>query len=1110
MQCPKCQFKNRESAKFCKECGANLELACSGCGTVYEIGSKFCDECGQDLSKSVKVSSVEYTQPQSYTPKFLADKILTTRRSIEGERKLVTVLFADVANYTSMSERLDPEEIHQIMDGCFKILMDEVHKYEGTINQFTGDGVMALFGAPVAHEDHAQRACHAALSIQNSIGKYGKKITNNLNIDFRLRIGINSGTVVVGAIGDDLRMDYTAIGDTTNLASRMEGAATPGTILVSENTHKLTKTFFEFNDLEPLKLKGKDKPQHAYRLIKSGAIETRIEASVSKGLTRFVGRKNSLAALSEALKKASSGSGQVVGIVGEAGVGKSRLILELKRSLPEDQYTYLEGRCLNYGGSIAYLPVIDIIKKYFDIKDDDQESEIRNKLDEKALQLDENLKSCLPPLQKLLSLKVEDERFLKFEPQQKKDRIFEAVRDVLIRESQNNPLVLVVEDLHWIDKTTEQVLDYLINWLAKAQILLILLYRPEYTHQWGSKSYYHKIGLDQLTYPSSVKLVQAILDGCEIAPELEEIILNRSSGNPLFIEELTHNLLESGSIDRSGNQCVLAKKASEIQVPDTIQGIIAARIDRIEDNLKRIMQVASVIGREFAYRILHTITGTKEELKSHLLNLQGLEFIYEKSLFPELEYIFKHALTQEVTYNSLLLQRRKEIHEKIGVAIETLYSYNLEEYYELLAYHYGCSNDMEKTLEYAERACLKAENLSAMDDAKNYFGQAMGIIDKLPDLPTNQHRRISLLAQPSRPFIFQLTLSLPEYYGYLTQYKSMALTLEDKRLLGAFLTRLASCEWWFGHLQEAIQNLNKAFKFCEESGSSFDTAASLMSQRWAYFWHGDYAQIILLQNKFLSLSDQKANLRGHVLSLGATALAFSKVGRWDDALKIGMAGLEAAENNSNDSLISHAAFAISLSNSLKGDLDNALKFADMALDKAPTIGDSVYAQTCLAWALSRRGELEKAIELGKSLIPMYQFVQFVPGEVWITFILGEAQYLSKAYDEATQIVENVLVTAENCEMKFFMGWGYRLLGEIALKTDSDQAEPQFKKSIEVFRKITSENELALAYTGSGHFFKQQGNTDMAKEYLTKALEIFERLGTLREPDAVRKELNEIQ
>jgi class 3 adenylate cyclase len=388
MRCTKCQFENREGARFCKDCGARLELVCPKCKAAYEPNSKFCDECGQDLRANFETPTVDYSEPQSYTPKFLADKILTHRSAIEGERKLVTVLFADVAKYTAMAEKLDPEVVHQIMDGCFNILMNEIHKYEGTINQFTGDGIMALFGAPVAHEDHAQRTCHAALSIQKLIAEYGDKIANDLNIDFKMRIGINSGPVVVGAIGDDLRMDYTAIGDTTNLASRMESLAAPGAVFVSEATHKLVKDFFEFKTLNITEIKGKEKPQKAYELIKPGAIETRIEASAAKGLSKFVGRKNSMAALQELLEKVNAASGQVVGIVGEAGVGKSRLILELRQSLLKNEYTFLEGKCLHYGGSMAFLPVLDILKIYFDIKEGGHEAQIKEKMKAKILQLD--------------------------------------------------------------------------------------------------------------------------------------------------------------------------------------------------------------------------------------------------------------------------------------------------------------------------------------------------------------------------------------------------------------------------------------------------------------------------------------------------------------------------------------------------------------------------------------------------------------------------------------------------------------------------------------------------------------------------------------------------
>jgi len=331
MKCPECGYENLEGAKFCNECGNKLALPCSECGKLNPAASKFCNECGFDFRKPQKDSEptapVDYSQPQSYTPKFLADKILTTRNSIEGERKIVTVLFADVANYTSMAEKLDPEEVHQLMDRCFKILMDEIHGCEGTINQFTGDGVMALFGAPLAHEDHAQRTCHAALSIQKAIGDYGERIRKDCGVDFNMRIGLNSGPVIVGSIGDDLRMDYTAIGDTSNLAARMESMAKPGTILLSGHTHKLARDFFEFEPLGEVEVKGKEEFQAVYELIKASEVETRIEAAVAKGLTKFVGRGRELGSLGEAFEKARSGSGQIVGIVGEAGVGKSRLLL---------------------------------------------------------------------------------------------------------------------------------------------------------------------------------------------------------------------------------------------------------------------------------------------------------------------------------------------------------------------------------------------------------------------------------------------------------------------------------------------------------------------------------------------------------------------------------------------------------------------------------------------------------------------------------------------------------------------------------------------------------------------------------------------------------------
>jgi len=597
MKCPKCQFENPDDAQFCIECGNSIEYHCPKCGVVTPSTGKFCKACGYSLRETKEPSSIDINKPESYTPKHLADKILTTRSSLEGERKIVTVLFADVANYTSMSEKLDPEEVLQIMDGAFKIMMDEIHKYEGTINQFTGDGVMALFGAPVAHENHSQRACYAALSIQNTMTDYGEKIKKDCGVDFKMRIGLNSGPVIVGSIGDDLRMDYTAVGDTTNLAARMEGQAKSGSTYVSLNTYKIAERYFDFNHMGKTEVKGKEEPQDIYELLKTSDVVTRIGESVAKGLTRFVGRKNSMAALMEAYDLAKSGSGQVLGVVGEAGVGKSRLILEMRNRLPENEYTYLEGQCLQYGGSILYKPILDILRFLFDIKDNDREFVINKKVKEKIL-ANSNLDHTLPAFQDLLSLKVDDETFLKLEPKQKREKTFEAIRDLLISISQEKSLIVVVEDLHWIDETSEAFLNYLIEWIASTPIMLILLYRTEYTHKWGSKTYYHKIGLDHLRKDSSIELVKAMLEGGEVAPELRDLILARAAGNPLFMEELTQTLIENGSIKKEDSQYVLSQKISDIQVPDTVQGIISARMDRLEESLKRTMQVASVIGRD--------------------------------------------------------------------------------------------------------------------------------------------------------------------------------------------------------------------------------------------------------------------------------------------------------------------------------------------------------------------------------------------------------------------------------------------------------------------------------------------------------------------------------
>jgi class 3 adenylate cyclase/tetratricopeptide (TPR) repeat protein len=1107
MHCPQCHTENPDTQKFCGECGAKLERTCPGCGAKNPHQYKFCGECGHDLRKPPELSPIDYNQPQSYTPKHLADKILTMRSAIEGERKLVTVLFADVANSTAIFEKLDPEDVHDIMDSCFKILMDEIHRYEGTINQFRGDGVMAIFGAPVAHEDHTQRACYAALGIQKALKGFSEELEKQFGIKFQMRMGLNSGHVVVGSIGDDLRMDYTAVGDTTNLASRMESMATPGTILVSKDTYKMAKDFLEFDPLGKIRVKGKEEAQDVYVLIKASEVETRIEAGVAKGLTKFVGRQKEIEALKEAFEKARSGSGKVVGIVGEAGVGKSRLLFELRSTLPKHQYKYLEGRCLHYGGSMAYFPILDILRIYFGIKEGDRETIMKKKMDETVIQLDAKFRTALPPFQELLSLKVEDEAYLKLEAKQKRERIFEAVRDLFIRESQNKPLVLAIEDLHWIDNSSEEFLNYMIGWLANTRILLILLYRPEYAHHWGSKSFYSKIGVDQLSIKTSSELVQSILKEAEVTSEVRDLILNRTTGNPLFMEELTRTLLENGSIERKDNQYVLSRKASNIQVPDTVQGIIAARMDRLEEDLKRIMQVASVIGREFSFRILQTITGMKDELKSHLLNLQGLEFIYEKSLFPELEYIFKHALTQEVVYKSLLLKRRKEIHGKIGEAIEELYPERLEEFYEMLAYHHSKSENAAKAYHYLTLSGRKAERNYSNWEALSFYREGIGVFAKMPGTEENKRKQIEIILLMAMPMG---RLAYPgDSLEILREGEKLSKEIGDEKSLSQFLGLLGSYYTLrTGDFPLGIQYSEDSFRKAEKTYDIDLMAPIGMDLCITYNFTGDYLKAIDVASKVIPLLEKT---RKQSESFGRPwnvysilhsyyGISMDQLGNFDEGQALFEKGLRFALETKNLDSLSLLELNHGMGRNVKGDGKSAIKHLRNCIRYCEEGRSVVYlgmAWTGLGWGYHLQGDLETArkyMEKGLRIqseagIPyLLSFHHLLLGMVDLDS--SDLKNAQAHIDEGLKLAKSGNERWVEAMCKIFFG---RILGK-AERPQSDRAEQYILQGIKVLNGLKMKPTCAQGYLILAEFYLSTRQRLKALINLKKAQRMFKAMG----------------
>ena len=702
-------------------------------------------------------------------PMHLVEKILHSKAALEGERKQVTVLFADLKGSMELLADRDPEEARQLLDPILMLMMDAVHHYDGTVNQVMGDGIMALFGAPIAHEDHAVRACYAALVMQEVVERHAKEPYRRRGIEVQIRIGLNSGEVVVRSIDSDLHMDYTAVGQTTHLAARMEQLARPGTVLLTAGTWCLVEGYFEVKPVGAVPIKGLTTPVQAYELLRAEAVRSRLQVSAARGLTPFVGRKTELAALRQVLEWAEQGHGQVVALVGEPGVGRSRLIYELTHSQPPHGWLILESRAASYDEATLYLPVIDLLKSYFQLTEHDDLEQRREKLIRKLLALEASLGPMLQPFLALLDGSAEDPQWQALDPVQRRQRTLDAVKRLLLWESQNQPLLLVFEDLHWLDAETQAILDTLVESLAGAQLLLLVSYRPEYEHHWGGKTYYTQLRIDPLSSEEAATLLQALLGANPSLELLTRRLIERTEGNPLFLEESVRTLVETkilvgelggyrlmqarrrSSLHESpelvGERAVslLMKTTENIRVPATVQAVLSARIDRLPVGEKSLLQTAAVIGTEVPFGLLQLITDQPEEsLHQSLRHLQAAEFLYEARLFPELVYRFKHALTHEVAYGSLLQVRRRTLHARLVEAIEALYPDRLGEQVERLAHHALRGEIWDKAAAYCRQAGTKAYDRGSLREAVTGYEQALDALGHLPETPDAARSAIEL------------------------------------------------------------------------------------------------------------------------------------------------------------------------------------------------------------------------------------------------------------------------------------------------------------------------------------------------------------------------------
>jgi class 3 adenylate cyclase/tetratricopeptide (TPR) repeat protein len=759
MRCGNCGTDNREGRRFCAECGGALNTHCARCGASNEPGEKFCGQCGAALAVDSGATPTIGAAPAIAAVSAIS---LTAEPSVgdipEGERKTVTALFADIKGSTELMADLDPEEARAIVDPALKLMIDAVHRYDGYIVQSTGDGVFALFGAPAAHEDHPQRALYAAVRMQEELRRYAARLRAQGGVPVEARIGANTGEVVVRSIRTEGHAEYMPIGHTTNLASRMQVVAPTGSIAISEATRKLCEGYFLLKALGPTVVKGLAEPVNVYEVTGLGPLRTRLQRAVGRGLTRFVGREAELAQMRRALEMAREGHGQVVAAMGDPGVGKSRLFFEFK-AVAQSGCLVLEAYSVSHGKASAYLPVIDLLKSYFEIMPEDDERKRREKVAGKVVILDRTLEDTLPYLYSLLGISENDDPLAALDQQTRRRRTLEAIKRILVRESLSQPLIVEFEDLHWIDSETQALLNLLVDGIATARIVLLVNYRPEYHHQWGSKTYYTQLRLDPLGKESAGELLSALLASPAPAAEaaganrersladvhvgervraqdgiaaLKRLIIERTEGNPFFMEEMVQSLIEQGVLARDGVM-KLAKPLDEIRVPPTVQAILASRIDRLPAAEKELLQTLAVLGREFSAGLIKQVAGkSDDELERMLAALQLAEFIYEQPAMGDVEYTFKHALTLEVGYNSVLAQRRRLLHERAAQGIEALFSDRLEDHLGELAHHYDRSGNECKAVEYLGRAGRLAAQQMAHSEAVGYLKRALELLKNLP------------------------------------------------------------------------------------------------------------------------------------------------------------------------------------------------------------------------------------------------------------------------------------------------------------------------------------------------------------------------------------------
>jgi len=1115
MKCPKCGSDNREGIRFCEECGAKLEIECPDCKAKIPLGKKFCGECGYDLSKFSKPASLEANEHETQISESPPEKTKPTRIPSEGERKHVTVLFSDLTGYTAMSEKLDPEEVKEITSRIFGKISKIVANYDGFIEKYVGDAVMAIFGIPQAHEDDPIRAIKAAREIHQLVDAVSPEVENRIGQSILMHTGINTGLVVTGEV-DMQRGTHGVAGDTINLASRLSSMAKPDEILIDADTRLQAEGHFVCEYLEETTVKGKADPVQVHKVLsqRDKPVTIRRLSGLRAGL---VGRKVELAELSEAVENLREGRGRIFSICGAAGTGKSRLVEDFKATLDLQEIQWLEGHAYAYSQNIPYFPMIDLLNRVFQIREGDPPENVREKVESGIEHLVGKKEDVVPYVGGLYSLSypVAEE----VSPEFWRSRLQDAMQTILSALAKRALTVFFMEDLHWADPSFVELLRRSCQEFRQPTIVLCA-YRPPFSlftsHQLRSiGKLYHEIQLQDLSLSEAQDMLVSLLKTESIPSDLKRLVQNKAEGNPFYLEELVNSLIESEALIRDNGSWKITRSISESDISSTIHGLISGRLDRLEKETKRILQEASVIGRAFLYEILKRTTDLGDRIDRGLSTLERLDLIRTKTTQPDLEYMFKHALTQEVAYNGLLKKERQEIHEQIALVMEGVFQDRLSEFYETLAFHFAQGQSVIKAVDYLVKSGEKSLARYSVEEAHQYFQKAFEILAPKDD-KTEEEKFVLIDILNNWAYAFYYLGDIKEFINLFRSHKDLAESLNDKARLGMFYTWFGVALFMAGKAKDSYEYLSNALELGEDSGNQKVIGYACTWLPWACAELGLFTEGIGFGERAQKIaesfpSDQYLFFK----SLAALCYINNLKGDAEKVFEGGKLLIEYGERNSNSRSKVLGHWMKSFGHLLAGDMKSSQKSCENAIEVALDPAYPQFPKLTLGIALFLDGQFQEAEDVLQSVLNFCEKRDMGQVSVVAYLFLAPSLIAKGHMKRGLKMLEEVRLALIKNHRRVWHAQSERVFGNVYSQIATGpspalsimaknigflvknvpiagkKAEEHFKKAIEISKDIGAKDVLGSAYLDLGLLYKARKRADRARECISEAIRIFQ-------------------